>query len=464
MYIRIELHTSKTLYSQELSDLTINSILVNGNETVISSIEQIKNVDRILQNINDKNLFQPYRNLDSAHELNKKMSLAVSNIFGHKCIYVRTEPQEEDRSIVFKSYRLSKAKEFKELKILIKDNELPDNRNKFSEWDYDFFDQIEVHIVIEEFKQVFGDLIPNADDYLFLPLTDRMYQVNTVNEVKKFMNKSTYYQVILTKYDDKADVSDTDLALALLPEFDEIQEQISNDNVKFIDTVDTEKLAEETIDATKAFNNESDMHPIEADSIIKQGMNVLSYMFNFTDQLNTVVVDTYSFETNKQFGVCFWFKTDNVRNQKLFDIVNVNSKQILQVSINRNSYCYVDYSTSMLTKQLIASGTVLTANTKYGLFLNYTYTEVGRYLTLTVIDDKFNIVQENYVSDIEQFDTTSKLNLYGNNTIGNFRVLKTFTKKSEIADVMSDMLPASKNYFVIMNAVPVLDADKFKVN
>lgn len=453
IYIRLSISPISLNRTQTHAFYDLNSIILNGDHVQIVSVEQIKNTDNILQNYNDRNLYQPYRGMDSAHELNRKLSLGVSRIFGHKCTYFRTEPEQETRSIIFKSYRLSKVKEYKELQVLIKDNELPDNRTNFSEWDYDFFDQLEVHIVIEHYAEVFGeDKIPNADDYLFLPLTKRMYQINTVNEVKKFMNKSTYYQAVLTKWDDRADV-DSSVAVDMLP-----------DMVDKVEDVDTELQMIEYVNATKSYNTPTTEHSISEDSIVINNLEVLKFMFDFSDRTNTTVVDEYTFTTNKEFAVGFWFRSNTVKSLNVFDVRDTDGKLIMSLKINRLGFMTVDYSTVLIDHELTASGTALQPNTKYAIFFNYVNSEKAKYLTITVLNDKFESIQENFTQDVENIVTTSALQLYGNMSIGNLRVLKTFVKKSDIQNIMSDMLPNVQNYFAIANAVPTVKSDRYKVN
>lgn len=452
IYVRIQLETVKN--SSEYGYLDLNSISVNNVQTVIQSVETVQQTNNILRNVLNEDLYKPYRDLEDAHELNRKMSYAVSKIFSHKCTYFRTEPDNETKSITFKSYKLSNVVEAKEMELLIVNNEIPDNRTNFSEWDYDFFDQLECHIVIQVFDEVFPGSIPNADDYLYLPLTDRIYQVNTVNEVKQFMHKSTYYQLVLTKWEDRADVNDT------LPNGTNMTDQLPD--LEYAEDFGFEDLETEVENATKSYNDEEPTNNIIDDSISSEGVTFVKFMFDYTDVVNYELVQTYKFATDNEFAVSMWFKYER-NNINLFSIVNELNDKVFELSINRFNNAVLNYYKDMHSSELIANGSKLQPNTKYGLVLNYVYNEKGTYLTLTIVDETFEIVQQNFTKVFDKIVMTDRIDFNGNYVFGNLRVRKSMIQSNMIADVLKDMLPSSEEYYVLRNATPSIKGHQFKV-
>ena len=87
---------------------------------------------------------------------------------------------------------------------------------------------MEVHIVREHFERAFGhDDLPEQKDYLYFPLIDRIFEVQSAYLFKDFMAAEAYYKVMLYKWQDKANVMRENPEIAqyiddLVLDFDEI--------------------------------------------------------------------------------------------------------------------------------------------------------------------------------------------------------------------------------------------------
>jgi hypothetical protein len=155
----------------------------------------------------DKNLFRPYDVMNPAIKIYHEMSCAVSEMFGHCVRYFKTEAKIESADAVLKEYSLFTVNDVKDIKILIPDNQLPDNAIKFIPFDMDFGDGIECHIVREHFERAFGqDNLPEQKDYIYFPLIDRLFEVHSAYLFRDFMATESYYKVMLYKWQDKLNV------------------------------------------------------------------------------------------------------------------------------------------------------------------------------------------------------------------------------------------------------------------
>jgi hypothetical protein len=161
-------------------------------------------------------LFRPYDVMSPAIKIYQEMSMAVSEMFGHCVRYFKTLPKLESADVILKEYSLFEVTDVKDIKVLVPDNQFPDNAIKFLPYDMDFGDGLEVHIVREHFERAFGcDGLPEQKDYIYFPLIDRIFEVHSAYLFRDFMAAESYYKVMLYKWQDKLNVMRTN------PEIDE---------------------------------------------------------------------------------------------------------------------------------------------------------------------------------------------------------------------------------------------------
>ena len=151
-------------------------------------------------------LFNPY-NLGSAIDLYNKLSNDVSNLFGWKVEYFKTEPDLNAIDHSIHEYSLYGVTDFGEVKIIVPDNQFPSNQVAFNQFDLALLESFEVHITKEEFKNVFGvHKRPNREDYMFFCDIGQMYMVDHAQAIRDFGNAAVYYKLIMSKYSQKASV------------------------------------------------------------------------------------------------------------------------------------------------------------------------------------------------------------------------------------------------------------------
>lgn len=97
---------------------------------------------------------------------------AMAEMYGHTCIYFKTEPVESQTVHTFANHVFRNVVAIKRLKINVPNNELPQDRSAYTDWDFMMQDDFVVHIVNRKFKLAFGDdKVPLTKDYLYLPVT-----------------------------------------------------------------------------------------------------------------------------------------------------------------------------------------------------------------------------------------------------------------------------------------------------
>lgn len=157
------------------------------------------------------NLFNPYA-LGNSLSIYQQMCKLVSNMFGICCLYFKTEADKRSRDVVLKEYSLENVVDKKNVKVLIPDNQLPTREIQFNSMMMDYPVQFEVHIVKQEFWNVFGEgTHPDPHDYLyFQSYMNKMYRVDSVSEPDDFGYLGTYWRVSLTPYEQMSSVGFAD--------------------------------------------------------------------------------------------------------------------------------------------------------------------------------------------------------------------------------------------------------------
>lgn len=451
IYIKAEIKASKG-YDLSFASYKLLCIQVDGKDLIASNMTFATKTD-ILTRTNSKNLYRPYRDTSKALQLQKTLARGVSDIFSHECTYFRTEAIEEERLTTFKTFPLTNVVENKQLNIMIDGNKLPDSRYAYSEYDYDFQDELEIHIVIEVWRELFGDVEPNANDYLFLPLTNRMYQINTVHDHKSFMHKAVYYRAMLVEYEDRADVIKTE----------DITKELES-YVDYIDSFDEDRLEDELADAVK-----TELHtPTEIDETTRISKSeetpAVAFMYNWAETNNDIAAHAYNIvQTGDEFGLALWFEANKLsrptaNTETILSAVDKDNNRTFRLAITNNSEITAEFegqpNARHKTKLPVNE---LTAGQLYGVCVNYAYSATGQFVTITVIDSKFNVLNETLDQQLPFGITKSvKVELRGGFKLGNIRMKKQIINRSQISTVLSNILPNPSEYYIADNAVPVL--------
>jgi len=153
----------------------------------------------------DDNQFQPYK-LDKSNNLYKQLVNIASDIFGHEVQYFRTEPDLRTSDVILMEYSLHNVVAQDTLKILVPDNEFPSEANTYDIFGIEYA-EFEIHITAAEFEKVFGSgKKPRNKDYMYIPLINRMYEVNSLSIADEFNKTKSYWRIKLVKYQERTSV------------------------------------------------------------------------------------------------------------------------------------------------------------------------------------------------------------------------------------------------------------------
>jgi hypothetical protein len=153
--------------------------------------------------------FKPYA-VDTAIGIARELSFQTNQIFGHEVVYFKTEPDRDGGDFIFKEWTLFKTTARKCVKIMVPNNVFPDNKPNFNEFGVDFEVPFEVHIDHTYFEAIFGPgTQPRKRDYLYLPITNRMYEIQGSYLYRGFMMEPIYWKIQLTKFQPNSDMQMT---------------------------------------------------------------------------------------------------------------------------------------------------------------------------------------------------------------------------------------------------------------
>lgn len=148
---------------------------------------------------------------------------SIAEQYGHTVIWFKTtpvskEPGHDSVKIYREDYKQSgihgthvqlanhvirDITDIKKLHVMLPNNEIPQDRNIFSEWDMALQDEIIMHVVREKFEQAFGiGSVPEEKDFLYFPMINKLFRVSTMQPKNGFMGVIGWYEVFLSKYEE----------------------------------------------------------------------------------------------------------------------------------------------------------------------------------------------------------------------------------------------------------------------
>jgi uncharacterized protein (TIGR02145 family) len=402
------------------------------------------------------NQFNPYA-LTKSVKIYKQLVNIVNGIFGHEVTYFRTEPDARTTDVILMEYSLHNVVDKQTIKILVPDNEFPTEAHT-----YDIFgielNEFEIHITAVEFETHFGvGNHPRNKDYMFIPIINKMYEINSIALADEFNRSHSYWRVKLVKYQDRGDVikgdyeDDTDVLVTGIEEIfgERIQDEYKK-NLKpeiFQTVVDTHQ------DGIRTF---VDRKLKITDYALKNRWTVVGKNhYNFSNMLlgNSAVVYEAKSEVKSGNGAAFtsWFKpqfaSNSVQNYRLigdtddtFKITISNTELIVTTPLTPPS-CIDDWMTQNFNGTTFRNGDVIphatnitewndatTNETPAWCFYNFDSNNgpiYGKLYNWYVVNDIRGIGPEEYIVPSES-DWTALENCLGGNAIAGGK-MKTAT-------------------------------------
>jgi hypothetical protein len=121
--------------------------------------------------------------------------------------YHLTDPDGNGIDKVIHEQQLFNIVDMKTIKVLVPDNQFPDNQIVINQFNLELFDTFKIHILKDEFKKAFGiTKRPSQQDIIYFCQINRMFIIKHAQIHKDVMNSGIYYDVVLEKYEKRSNV------------------------------------------------------------------------------------------------------------------------------------------------------------------------------------------------------------------------------------------------------------------
>jgi len=155
---------------------------------------------------NKANFWNPY-DFNKIIDFHNMLSTQISEMLGMVVDYHLADVDGNGIDKILNEIQLFNIVAYKTIKVVVPENQFPDNQIVINQFNLDLFDTFKVHIVKEDFKKAFGiNKRPGQEDILYFCQTNRMYIVKHAQIHKDVMNAGVYYNVILEKYEQRSNV------------------------------------------------------------------------------------------------------------------------------------------------------------------------------------------------------------------------------------------------------------------
>ena len=273
-----------------------------------------------------------------------KQCVSISKSYGFQCIYFKTEAADVHHTIASTDTR--KVVSIKKIFVNFPGNELPQDRNVYSEWDYALEGDSVMHIVDSNFKIAFGDIsVPLQKDYFYLPILNKLFKISTVQAGKQFMGVTGWWEVYISKYEEDETITMSDSmknSISGFEDFDVIENMIEELDIFKEETVITkEKLLEETIDEKKEITQNFSNRLTDSTRFIDLKETELQREF-FDKRLAIVSINP----DNNAFPVTMYDCSTVTKNTvgltyNLIDNVSINKKTLLLENELKFNFNYI---------------------------------------------------------------------------------------------------------------------------
>lgn len=344
---------------------------------------------------NQSSLWNPYDTKKISDWYNL-LANQTNQILGWDIEYYKTDPDAKAIDNYYHEYPLHNVIDVQKIKIIVPENQFPDNQVVINAYGLDLFDSFEIHVLKDVFKSAFGiEKRPDQKDYIYFCQTNRMYRVKHAQIFKDVMYMGIYYKVVLEKYEDLANEQ------IINERAKKLKEQITN-NTQIDELFGFENRQEENKIANKKqlkpltheyFRNQVNEYvEIKNKQLYNNSVTIANGYYDFSDlylisgQTTAVTyqVGDYNLEVSDNRSFTVWFNFNNKFSEKsilsdeVFDSYYVPDYTYFEFLDNFSNnqgyrlwYSNGDFGLSINDKNYTLSFSGLTTNIWYGLLVNF---------------------------------------------------------------------------------------------
>ena len=255
----------------------------------------------------------------------------ANQMFGIEARWFRAVPQQRSKDVIFQEYTLSCVEDTpKCIKVLLPDGNFPDSKYTYDLMGLEYEIPLTIHIDKKYWEHEVGfGTAPQKKDIVYLPLPNKLYQVESSHLNRGFLEQETTWYVNLIKY----------MPEASRRESEELKETIDNYTVS-----ETELFGDAIESDIEKITNDKQFSPQNSTEIDKyktldEDLKIISDNINLGGLI--VAESYYDMNTSDLF---------NAVRYKLSDSIDPNCDRALTIWVNPRETESREYSVTWIQK------------------------------------------------------------------------------------------------------------------
>lgn len=249
--------------------------------------------------------------------------------------YWHTNPDEDSTDRFLNEYSLHNVVANKQIRCVVKNNEIPEPKHEFSQWGIEF-EKLEIYFEKSYFEEVFGiDEKPRQNDYMYFKEINRMYYITDCYLDRGINENGTFYICVIKKYEDMTNVAKDDDDLNFLKENLPLDDYIEDDLNEMEDmTNERQNLDKDIIyDNVKKFTHKK--LQFVRDYLLNNGNDLgdTYYDMNFTTRSIPAISYNQKVHIGNDDGMSFMFWIRISENRKPIDIFKLIDENYEEIKI-----------------------------------------------------------------------------------------------------------------------------------
>lgn len=282
--------------------------------------------------------FDPYEQTEAIRLL-KELSYQNNHLLGISCLYIKADSLIESKDLFLLEWGLYNYQDPVKMKVIIPDNTFGSKQINFTGFGMDWELPFEVMIDKRYFESIFGlATSPQKYDAIYIPMQDRIYQIESSMAEQSFMNEPVHFKLSLQKYNKQTNISQTEQTKEFLDNVTTgIYEMFDNDmKVEQNKVTNPQQLNDRSIyNDRRKINLANPNLVIKTEDIYNKNVLISRNNYNFTlvyDKLNSnepvVIYNILNEEPYINQSIMFWTN---------FIKFEVPKRKIKQIFIEENT-------------------------------------------------------------------------------------------------------------------------------
>ena len=255
--------------------------------------------------------------------------------------YWHTNPDLKSKDEFLREYSLQNVVDMKTLKVVLKDNQIPEPRHEFSQWGIEF-EKLEVYFEKTYFEEVFSIREePRRMDYLYFSEINRMYMIQDVYLNHGIGEHGSFYVCTIKKYEDMTNVAKNDDDLEFLKENVKIDDY-SDDQIDEMEDMQNTKQNLDNVGVDDLLHSEFDPSLVKSErcDYDNNGNSLGKFIYDMSIGKTGETAIKYLPKVSSKQGISFMFWIE-LLDDSLSKVIEVDGKP---------------FSISISTKQIVVSG------------------------------------------------------------------------------------------------------------